>query len=460
MNAESAPLRLLPPANAAAPAPESPPSARGPAPVTSPSQALSPPLSKSDAQRRLVLEHLLGLPASELDPRSARDVHVLARALATLRRFEKEFASTSDSVPHPHDYADVDCADGGAPFRLFVGQAAVTPGAKLRIRGTPRLGERPHGPLFTSLVHALGDSGVKLTEGNPWPLLVDGVMAASFLSKPVFRIDAAESSQFPSSLLFAAASLAQRERRPWTVKLEGTSASRGYLKLSLHWLECAGFRVDVDDSEGTYIVHALKTAPYPLPLVPGDWSSLGYLLVLAWKSGLAVTDVDETAAHPDRAIVRVLRGLGLSVSLARDGSARVQGRAQGGLDVSGEECPDLLPTLAVLACGLPAPSVLRDVRVLKAKESDRLEGIRQLVTAAGGQVHHDVETDALHLTPPTTIPSGPLHIDSHDDHRLAMSGATLAALQGREAVITHPECVAKSFPHFWEEFAKLGFAMR
>ncbi|HSP77021.1 MAG TPA: 3-phosphoshikimate 1-carboxyvinyltransferase, partial [Myxococcaceae bacterium] len=194
--------------------------------------ALTPPISKSDAQRALVLAHLTGawpLPVLQEEPEEflPADVRVLRRGIEALR------------LP-PGPVRDVDCADGGAPFRIFVTQAAVTPGAHVRLTGTPRLGERPHGPLFDALREALGPSGLVLTQGHPWPV---ELRAPSTTGEPVFRVPGAQSSQYASSLLLGCAALYLRERRPWRVELIGPLTSAGYLELTVSWLRRFGFIV-------------------------------------------------------------------------------------------------------------------------------------------------------------------------------------------------------------------------
>jgi 3-phosphoshikimate 1-carboxyvinyltransferase len=132
---------------------------------------------------------------------------------------------------------------------------------------------------------------------------------------------------------------------------------------------------------------------------------------------------------------------------------RVEGQARNGLVASGKECPDLLPTLAALACVLPRPSTLTDVGILRLKESDRLEGIQKLVAAYGGTTRLEGET--LTLSPPAAPPAH-FAMDSRGDHRLAMVSATLAVLSGARLSLTGPECVEKSFPGFWRQLERAG----
>jgi 3-phosphoshikimate 1-carboxyvinyltransferase len=397
---------------------------------------LTPPLSKSDAHRALTLGALLGLaprlPAAAALP---GDVRVLRDGLVAL-------AGPGE--------VDIDCADGGAPFRILLTQAALRTGQRTRFTGTHRLGERPHGPLLEALARTLGPSGFRAEhEGRPWPLVVTGAGRAP---EPRFTIDGSESSQFASSLLLGAAGLHLREGRPWTVEVTGTPASEGYLALTEGWLTRAGFQLSRTGRAVTVVGHT----PAPLPAVPGDWSSIGYLALVAWRSGSVVRAADPEALHPDRAVLRVLDQVGLSWKVGVEG-LRVTGEPRSGLTASGHECPDLLPTLAALACVLPGPSTLHAVSILRAKESDRLEGIRALAQAAGART--ELLGDTLTLHPPGRPPTS-LSLDSRGDHRLAMAAATLAVLTGAHLTLTGPECVNKSFPGFWRELVHAGVRLR
>ncbi|MGQ0508589.1 MAG: 3-phosphoshikimate 1-carboxyvinyltransferase [Myxococcaceae bacterium] len=395
---------------------------------------LTPPVSKSDAQRALVLARILGWPElaklNGPEDELPADVRVMARGLKAL----------DATGPAPLSIA---CDDGGAPFRILLGQAAIAEGKAFHFTGTPRLGERPHQPLFDALTAALPSLALK--KGTPWPL---EVRAATGTGESRFRVFAEDSSQFVTSLLLACAQLQRREHRPWSVDLLGTLTSEGYLELTLSWLARCGFTVQRGEKSFTLSRWNLPAKP---PLLPGDWSSLGYLLCMAWRSGSVVTGADVEAAHPDRAILRYLTAVGLRV--VEKGALRlgVEGAATQGLDADATECPDLMPTLAALACVLPKPSTLSNVGILRLKESDRLSGIQAMVTAAGGTTQLEANDARLRIIPPANVQ--PLRIDSHDDHRLAMAAATLSVLADVPLELTSPECVKKSFPGFWRQFA-------
>lgn len=385
---------------------------------------MKPPLSKSDAQRALVLADILKVPFEQVLPEGEvlpRDVEVLRDGLLALRQ----------------PRCRIDCHDGGAPFRFLLTQAAVQPGRRVEFVGTQRLAERPHGPLIA----ALGTiPGLKITEGNPWPVTIES--PAAIARSIEFTVTGVASSQFASSLLLGAARLAAGGVAA-SVRVSGAMTSEGYFALTRSWLERCGFAIEV--RELALIPTLSPEGERKIETVPGDWSSLGYLLALSWVSGVTVERIQFGTGHPDEVIADLLRGVGLRIS------DRVEGTATRGFDVDTEQCPDLIPTLAAIATKLPEPSSFRRVGILRHKESDRLEGVRGLLTAAG--LECSLDADTLTVKPGS---ARAFQFDARDDHRLAMSAAVLARLHGVRLSLRGMDSVAKSFPGFWIEAAQAG----
>jgi 3-phosphoshikimate 1-carboxyvinyltransferase len=390
------------------------------------SVVLTPPPSKSDAQRALVLADLLGIPFDSVVTGDdlPRDVKVVRKGLEALR--------TAESW--------IDCRDGGAPFRFLLAQACVLPGRVVTFTGSARLGERPHGPLMDSLRAAV--PGLTLEVGTPWPVVV---RTPAQVAVRRFEVSGVESSQFASALLLAAARRVVADGQPVQVAVVGELASAGYLEMTRAWLQRAGFTVT--DHEGAMQVGLGKPATHLE--VPGDWSSLTYLLTMAWRSGAAIEHVDFSAEHPDKRFVQHLESVGLTVDRAP--LVRVGGWPKAGFVVDASQCPDAVPTLAVLAPFLPAPSVFTNCRILKVKESDRLASIVDLLGSAGVSTTLDGET--LTVTPGRVRRC---EFNAHDDHRMAMSAALLGWLGGARIAIEGRSSVSKSFPGFWREAEKVG----
>jgi 3-phosphoshikimate 1-carboxyvinyltransferase len=393
---------------------------------------LTPPASKSDAHRALVLASIAGDQLSKValgNTALANDIVVIREGLTKLGQ----------------NGAIIDCHDAGAPFRFLVAQAALVPSGSFSFVGTSRLRERPHQALFSALLDALAGNGLRIESEGAWPLQVHAPTQVP--ASVDFRIDASASSQFASSLLLAAARLVKTSFQPSSVTLVGPQVSAGYLDLTLTWLRAAGFGVSVRGNR----IEIVDYHRGELPPVPGDWSSLTYLLGLAWKTGALVDGVNESAEHPDKNFLKLLRANGLTCDL-RSGHRSVAGTLVSGLDADAVIFPDSMPTVAALACVAPAPSVIRNTEILTVKESDRLAAIERLVRALGGKTER--RRSDLVLTPPSSPQS--FRFDALDDHRLAMAAAVAACLCEVKLELVGHDSVKKSFPGFWGEYEKVA----
>ncbi len=412
-----------------------------------PARLVAPP-SKSDALRLLALAHILDRPSwlAAIGPKPwASDIETFVAGLEALR----------SAARTPGRTVDIDCQDGGAPLRFLLSLAAITPG-RCRFVGSARLGARPHVPLMTALSRALGSGGLSIRSGDPWPIEVHSTGATS---EPVFRVSGAESSQYASSLVLAAAALMLREHRPWLVEIDGPIVSEGYLELTLRALREAAFQVESSRSSVEVLAWDAHASGEPAPAVPADWSAMGFLLPIAWKTGSSLTGlaISDRDVHPDRAIVEHLHHAGLEVSRAA-GETRLTGELRRGLRVSAARSPDLIPVLAAVACLLPDRSVFTDVSRLRSKESDRLEAIVDLIAAGGATSRLD--GDSLQVEPGRhTGEAARLHFDARDDHRMIMAAATLAVLMGTTLELQGATGVEKSFPGFFGQLALAGIEL-
>ena len=399
---------------------------------------LLPPLSKSDAQRAMVVSAIWGLPSPVPEAEGPGhedlpgDVQVMARGLKTLAG--------------PETKLRIDCKDGGVPFRFLLTQAALRPGIEVEFVGSARLGERPHEALLSALEQHLGPLGLRIRRHNPWPLHLH---TPRELPKALHvDIEAQASSQFASSLLLGAARVARASSQPSSVLLRGPLASPGYWDMTRKWLECSGFSV-WEENRRTWVT--VKAVPRQLPPIPGDWSSLGYLLLLSWASQNPVAGLSLGQGHPDEALWWHLQSLGLETGF-RQGLAYAKGEPQGGLQVSATECPDAILSLVALACMLKEPSRFEDIAVLRLKESDRVEAAKAMVEAFGASFV--LEENRFVVKPGPRVPH--FELDAKEDHRTAMSAATLAAMSGIPLKLWGPKCVEKSFPAFWRQLEATG----
>lgn len=196
--------------------------------------------------------------------------------------------------------------------------------------------------------------------------------------------------------------------------------------------------------------------------VPGDISSAAYFLVAASLIPGSEIVLKNVGINPTRdGILRVLQDMDADISVENvrfggepSADLVIRSTSLHGTTIAGELIPaliDEIPVLAVAAAAAEGTTVIRDAAELKVKESDRItlvvEGLQQMGADA------EATEDGM------IIHGGkPLHgayIDTHGDHRLAMSFAVASLIAEGETTFSDTDCVAVSYPGFFEDLRRL-----
>ena len=120
------------------------------------------------------------------------------------------------------------------------------------------------------------------------------------------------------------------------------------------------------------------------------------------------------------------------------------------IDLDLNHIPDAAMTAAVAALFARGPSTIRNIASWRVKETDRIEAMATELRKVGATV--EARADSLRITPPARLRAAT--VDTYDDHRMAMS-LSLAALGGVAVRINDPECVAKTFPDFFDAWSSI-----
>lgn len=187
--------------------------------------------------------------------------------------------------------------------------------------------------------------------------------------------------------------------------------------------------------------------------VGGDWSNAAFWLAAGAlsKDGVTVEGVDLRSTQGDRAILAALAMLGARVERGAS-SVTVRPDALRGCKLDVRSCPDLVPPLAAVAVCAQGTTTICGAERLRIKESDRLQTVSDAVRALGGRV--DQTADGLVIEGVAELSGGVA--DAANDHRIAMMSAVLAARAQGPSAIRGAQCVAKSYPAFFEDYASLG----
>ena len=395
---------------------------------------VTPPPSKSQAHRLLIAAALAEGESVISNVAFSQDIEATIRCLEELgARFDIDgptvtvhgMGANAMSPLRRMAYPHLDCGESGSTLRFLIPIALAVRGGGI-FTGRGRLMERPQKPYF-----GLFDEKSIFYEQK------DGVLTVSGLLTPgVYRLPGDVSSQFFTGLLFALPLLDGPSAIIPTTPLE----SEGYIQMTLQAMAQFGVEMPATLSlppqyhpQGNQTYRAANAA------VEADWSQAGFWYAARFLGNLVEpADLDLNSAQGDSIITYHTQ------ELSKPGNAEI--------DVSG--CPDLVPPLAVMAALRAGQTTrLTNAARLRIKESDRLASITAVLNALGANVEEG--PDFLTIRGKELLRGG-VSVDSHNDHRIAMMAAVAATRCEGPVTVLGAECVAKSYPDFWEEYERLG----
>ncbi len=190
--------------------------------------------------------------------------------------------------------------------------------------------------------------------------------------------------------------------------------------------------------------------------IEGDWSGASYFLAAGalGPNPVTVRGLRRDSLQGDRAILDILKRMGALVTW-QGNAVTVSPAPLTGITVDMGHCPDLVPTVAVLAAFAQGTTTIHNVAHLRIKECDRLAAPAQELHRAGitcavaeaGMTIQGTNQKHLSIAQDTVF-------NTYGDHRMAMSLALLS-LRGASITMNDPHCVSKSFPAFWEHWHKV-----
>ena len=340
---------------------------------------------------------------------------------------------------------ELDCGNSGTTTRLMAGIVAALP-VTARFVGDASLSRRPMRRIAKPLT-AMG-ARFELPPHGGLPMLVHG----GALKDLDWQSEVA-SAQVKSAILLAGVVAGVR------VTIDEPAPTRDHTERML------GARgVDVV-RRGTRIelAPAHRCIAPADTVVPGDPSSAAFfagLAALADEGEIALEDVcvNETRTG----FFDTLRRMGADVEMRRDrlsggewiSPVVVRPGALRGVHVGREIVPsmiDELPLLACVATRAEGETVITGAAELRVKESDRIAAVVANLRAIGADAS-ELE-DGMRIVGSRTPLRG--SIQTHGDHRLAMSFGILGALPGNDIQIDDRECVAVSYPSFWSDLTAI-----
>ena len=199
--------------------------------------------------------------------------------------------------------------------------------------------------------------------------------------------------------------------------------------------------------------------------IPGDFSSAAFWIVAVAGRVGSKLEINNIGLNSKRiALLEVLKRMGAKIDIKYinnnydpNGSIFVEGTKLKGTIIEGDEIPNLideLPILAVAGSIAEGKTIINDAEELRFKESDRISVMVKHLRSFG--VKAIEKKDGMEITGTDQLFSPNKLLDSHDDHRIAMSLAILNTYANDEITIKNVECVDTSYPSFWEHLNLLG----
>jgi 3-phosphoshikimate 1-carboxyvinyltransferase len=212
------------------------------------------------------------------------------------------------------------------------------------------------------------------------------------------------------------------------IKITGTLESKPYVDMTLDAME--QFGVHISD----YTIKGIQAYRTPGKIqVEGDWSNAAFLLAAnALGSDIQIEGLNFESRQGDKAAFDLIPALSSKIC------------------ISARDIPDLIPILSVIAAANKG-AIFTDVSRLRLKESDRVASVIAMLKSLGGNADATENTLTVY---PAEFQRGV--VDAQNDHRIAMATAIAATAATGNVTILGAQCVAKSYPSFWEEYSRLG----
>ncbi len=347
----------------------------------------------------------------------------------------------------------LDVGNSGTTMRLLSGILCGQSFPSI-ITGDASIQRRPMNRIMLPLRQMAADIKSQQENGCA-PLYINtsgNKQSGSSILKGISYVSPVASAQVKSSILLAGL-YAEGE-----TSVTEPTLSRNHTELML-----AEFGASIYTKDNTAVILPAPRLIGRTVAVPGDISSAAYFIA----AGLIVPNseiiIENVGINPTRdGILKICKQMGADIRMEnlRNASGEpvadlvIRHSELTGTEIGGAIIPTLIdeiPILAILACFAKGVTIIKDATELKVKESNRIDVMVDNLSRMGADI--TATEDGM------VIRGGkPLHgatIESHSDHRIAMSFAIAALMAEGETTITHPECVTISYPDFYSDISDL-----
>ena len=342
----------------------------------------------------------------------------------------------------PVKQAELFLGNAGTAFRPLTAALALA-GGNYVLKGVARMHERPIGDLVDGLRQLGANVAYLGNEGYP-PL---HLKPATLTPGGSVKVRGDVSSQFLTGLLMALPLTGQTV----AVDVVGELISKPYIEITLATMARFGVKVEREGWQRFTVKAGSRYVSPGTIYVEGDASSASYFLALGAIGGgpVRVEGVGRDSIQGDVKFAEALEKMGARIEMGPNWmEARAPESGLIAVDLDCNHIPDAAMTLATAALFAKGTTTLRNIASWRVKETDRIAAMATELRKLGAIVEEGA--DFIRIKPAALRPAA---IDTYDDHRIAMC-FSLAAF-GTPLRINDPKCVAKTFPDYFECFAKV-----
>ncbi len=407
------------------------------------------PGSKYLANRAMIIAALGPEPSSLHNLPDNDDIRALYNALLKLGyqlNWDENGSVYSNGAKlrqKPKQQITIDCGASGTMARFICAVCAMDD-FPIRISGSKRLCERPMGQLFEVLAE-LGAEIKPHQLSDCLPVTITGPLKGT--SQTILKLPGSISSQYASAMILVGCLFPEGLK----IELLEPVVSAQYIKMTCDLVSMAGIPLNFNSNR-----IEIKAGEYQLQSfnLNADPCSASYPLAAAAITGKAIS-IRPFKYLPEQqgefVIVDLLRKMGCEIECSNEIIQLNRNQPLQAISENMSDKPDIVQTLAVVACFAKGTSRFEGIAHLRFKESDRISDTVNELRKLG--VKAEYGEDWLEVTGGCSLSSA--IVDTHDDHRMAMSLAQLSwKVKGLK--MNNPDVVAKSFPKFWELMDAMG----
>lgn len=410
-------------------------------PKNSISGIVNVPSSKSYVQRAIALASLSETTVTIQNLSNSEDSlaaqGVVSSLGAEFTAANGTFHLTNGIAKNLTNNISINCKESGLSTRLFSAFSLLFK-QSFQVNGEGSITQR----TMEMVIEGLEKFGKQIKSiDSKLPLIIEGEA-----SKYEIEIDGSLSSQFLTGLLIVAPFLkADTEIRVLNLK------SIPYIEMTIDLINHFGLEVENNDFK-VFNIKGNQRIISPVEYrVEGDWSAASFHVVAAAIGGsLKLTGLMKDSRQGDKAILEAVKLAGAKISWINN-DLFIEKSDLIPFEFDANECPDLFPPLVVLASYAKGKTVIKGLKRLKHKESDRGVTLQEECAKIGVKI--DLLDDEM-------IIYGIGHLDiskeiifsSHNDHRIAMAMSLFSIGAKSPIYIQESQAIDKSYPDFYIDF--------